>query len=606
VYTKDKNRDFSTYDLRRLHWHRGWHCYAASEDVYSAIEELHALHCPECHVQSDSIRNLKKHVKEEHHKQYCELCVSGSKRFINELPLYTSKELQQHRDHGDGTGAGFKGHPECRFCRQFFYAEDELFAHMNQKHERCFLCERMGKHYQYWANYGKLEEHFRSNHFMCTAQACLDRKFVVFASDVELKAHIALEHDPSARDRKGRGARLDLASLDSSGSHSSHAGTSAVAGDVLDLTRVANIDSGLPQRTRAEIRQAMLAAAENAGAMHPRMPVPSSSVSSSLGARSSHRHGKKQHGQHHDGDDGDGSSQSLASRIKAALGGDDTQFRRFQTLANDYRKGLRGAPVFLKSVRDAFGSALDRETLIDVAHTCPDDQQRADLIRALEDERDRQLYLREQQQIASVSGNSAASMVDATRNRVELWPGLSETSAPSGSGTTGPAYSATVGGSMSSSAHAAPAAAVAPQPSGPAPVAVQPTRPSGTSAAAAVAAASGPSPWAALVSGRASGAGQQFPTLGAAVSSDPFPALPPSSGTAHAGSSSRSHVPHDSVPSWQRELSKVQNAKKKDKGKNKGKSKWNMYSSEFPEGSSAGSSSRPVENAWQRPLHPGQ
>ncbi len=39
-----------------------------------------------------------------------------------------------------------------------------------------------------------IAEHFRDDHHMCPHPACLEKKFVVFAPEAELKRHIATEH----------------------------------------------------------------------------------------------------------------------------------------------------------------------------------------------------------------------------------------------------------------------------------------------------------------------------------------------------------------------------------------------------------------------------
>ena len=54
--------------------------------------------------------------------------------FIPEQQLYTKQELDRHLKSGDTAGplaeSGFKGHPQCRFCRKRFYGDSELFLHM--------------------------------------------------------------------------------------------------------------------------------------------------------------------------------------------------------------------------------------------------------------------------------------------------------------------------------------------------------------------------------------------------------------------------------------------------------------------------------------------
>ena len=33
-------------------------------------------------------------------------------------------------------------HPLCAFCRECYFGDDELYAHMREKHEECFVCKR--------------------------------------------------------------------------------------------------------------------------------------------------------------------------------------------------------------------------------------------------------------------------------------------------------------------------------------------------------------------------------------------------------------------------------------------------------------------------------
>ncbi len=69
-------------------------------------------------------------------------------------------------DAGPMAEAGFKGHPSCRFCRKPFYGDNELFMHMQQTHEQCFLCRRARPDkFVYYRDYAELEgEQRRTNH----------------------------------------------------------------------------------------------------------------------------------------------------------------------------------------------------------------------------------------------------------------------------------------------------------------------------------------------------------------------------------------------------------------------------------------------------------
>ena len=82
--------------------------------------------------------------------------------FIPEQIAYSKTDLERHMRSGDLTGpmaeSGFKGHPQCRFCRRRFYGDNELFAHMQSAHEQCFLCRRARPdRYVYYKDYNELE-----------------------------------------------------------------------------------------------------------------------------------------------------------------------------------------------------------------------------------------------------------------------------------------------------------------------------------------------------------------------------------------------------------------------------------------------------------------
>ena len=148
----------------------------------------------------------------------CDLCTRNKKVFTHEHELFTKEELRRHEDKGDdkpgaADQSGFRGHPKCGFCRQHFYGDDELYTHCREKHERCHICDRrnQGRSPQYYLNYNALEEHFRKDHFVCLDRECLEKKFVVFDSEMDLKAH-QLEAHPNGltKDALRDARRVDL------------------------------------------------------------------------------------------------------------------------------------------------------------------------------------------------------------------------------------------------------------------------------------------------------------------------------------------------------------------------------------------------------------
>jgi hypothetical protein len=153
---------------------------------------------------------------------FSDLCTRNKKVFTHEHELFTASELRKHERFGDDNpGAvdqsGFKGHPECGFCRLRFYGDDELYEHCRDKHERCYLCDRrnVGRQPQYYVDYNSLEAHFRKDHFLCFDRECLEKKFVVFDSEIDLKAH-QLEAHPNdlSKDARREARRIDMSGFD--------------------------------------------------------------------------------------------------------------------------------------------------------------------------------------------------------------------------------------------------------------------------------------------------------------------------------------------------------------------------------------------------------
>ncbi|CAO3566361.1 unnamed protein product [Mortierella alpina] len=145
----------------------------------------------------------------------------------------TASQLMRHFKNGDAgqvnqnsaEPSGFKGHPECGFCKESFYGDDELFDHCKKNHEQCFLCLRRNVRHQYYNKYADLERHLHSEHYACMDPECLEKKFVVFDSDLDLKAHEAEVHPHSAHGQRNR--LRDARKIDINFSYHSPAGESS-------------------------------------------------------------------------------------------------------------------------------------------------------------------------------------------------------------------------------------------------------------------------------------------------------------------------------------------------------------------------------------------
>ncbi|RMZ74184.1 c2h2 finger domain [Pyrenophora seminiperda CCB06] len=191
-----KYEDFSTADFFKSDDTLGIHF--ENSGVFDDTRLLLQYNCPdgECDVACLGWPDLHRHTKTAHNKMI-DLCTRNKKVFTHEHELFTQPELRKHQKFGDDNpGAidqsGFKGHPECGFCRERFYGDDELYTHCRDKHERCHICDRReggSRKQQYFVNYDSLEVHFRKDHFLCPDRECLEKKFVVFDSEIDLKAH---------------------------------------------------------------------------------------------------------------------------------------------------------------------------------------------------------------------------------------------------------------------------------------------------------------------------------------------------------------------------------------------------------------------------------
>lgn len=165
--------------------------FGTTTAVLSEVQQLLSFNCPfdRCNGAFKEKQGLALHVKKAHKRAFCQICVDYGKFFSRELSVYTEQELRMHLV---GKEEGFNGHPECAYCRIHFYSGDELQQHCRQVHHRCEICDKQpasrlaGTVYE---NLGALQDHFKGAHFLCNKQECLENKFIVFATEAELKYH---------------------------------------------------------------------------------------------------------------------------------------------------------------------------------------------------------------------------------------------------------------------------------------------------------------------------------------------------------------------------------------------------------------------------------
>ena len=225
IFTDDATKryeDFRDEDFARVDDNLG--IRYENRDIFEDTVLLLRYNCPDssCDVACLGWPDLHRHVKGVHGKIMCDLCTRNKKVFTHEHELFTISELRKHEKFGDDNpGAidqsGFKGHPECGFCRQRFYGDDELYTHCRERHERCHICDRQGgnQQQQYFLDYNALEVHFGKQHFLCLDKECLEQKFVVFASEMDLRAHQLEKHPHGmSKDARRDARRVDISGFD--------------------------------------------------------------------------------------------------------------------------------------------------------------------------------------------------------------------------------------------------------------------------------------------------------------------------------------------------------------------------------------------------------
>ncbi|KAJ7926223.1 hypothetical protein B0H13DRAFT_1973088 [Mycena leptocephala] len=220
VFTPSADAVFASFETENMTWKDAkLSIYFETQEMMEETLLLLRFNCPdtECDYLGNSWSDLKLHTRATHGRLMCDLCIRHKKVFAHEhtlyppniLPLHLPSMLSHQRSSKAASGKvkDIEGgiHPLCEFCRECFFADDELFAHMRETHEECFVCKRNDVRDQYFLNYAALEGHFTNAHHPCPHGPCKERKFVVFGSALDLQAHLVEEHGGEM----GKGGRRD-------------------------------------------------------------------------------------------------------------------------------------------------------------------------------------------------------------------------------------------------------------------------------------------------------------------------------------------------------------------------------------------------------------
>ena len=206
IFTANATKAFGAYTPDELPYvDEKLAIYFETEQDYQDTISLLRFNCPnpKCEAMCAGWADLKTHVKREHSRLLCDLCIKHKKIFSHEHTLYTAASLQAHLTNE---------HHYCEYCRQHFYSDDELWVHMRDNHEQCHICKHRSEEerWRYYKDYRMLEQHFKKEHYLCPARECLEKKFVVFENQMEFQVHQVQEHGHTLSSREKRDAlRVD-------------------------------------------------------------------------------------------------------------------------------------------------------------------------------------------------------------------------------------------------------------------------------------------------------------------------------------------------------------------------------------------------------------
>ncbi|XP_071507806.1 E3 ubiquitin-protein ligase ZNF598-like [Diadema antillarum] len=177
---------------------RKYGIFFASSWIQEEYRKILAHKCNICGLKTPAFatfKQLQDHMRKEHERFSCNLCVEHIKVLSSERKFYSRKELAQHRRSGDRDDTSYRGHPLCEFCDERYFDNDELLRHLRKDHYFCHFCENDGVTNQYYGEYPDLADHFRSDHFLCEEDGCVHERFLgAFRTEIDLKAHKAKVH----------------------------------------------------------------------------------------------------------------------------------------------------------------------------------------------------------------------------------------------------------------------------------------------------------------------------------------------------------------------------------------------------------------------------
>lgn len=192
-------------DLKQMVSNEQLGMYFADTKIEQEVAALFDYQCTmeNCSNQNgcrfSKLQQLEDHLWYVHWRQLCQTCILERPAFLCEQYAYCSRDMHRHCREGDCSHNGMPAlpaHPTCKFCKQYFYSEEELHQHMHMAHHLCHICEKMGRRNEFYGSWHSLSLHYQQHHYVCAHADCVQNgfRFIAFANEDELHLHHLAEH----------------------------------------------------------------------------------------------------------------------------------------------------------------------------------------------------------------------------------------------------------------------------------------------------------------------------------------------------------------------------------------------------------------------------
>ncbi|CAG8468120.1 17381_t:CDS:2 [Acaulospora colombiana] len=175
IFTRDPEKPFQDYkDADIPYIDKKLNVFCEDLEIYEDIGILLSFNCPEinCEERFNGWFDLKRHVKREH---------KSIKKFLS-ISILCSLSMNLMITLKKATNKDSKGIRSANFAMHIF----------TEKMSFIIIAEI----YMYYAIF---QQHFKKEHYLCLHEECLEKKFIVFRTSIDLKAHEVEVHGSDER-----------------------------------------------------------------------------------------------------------------------------------------------------------------------------------------------------------------------------------------------------------------------------------------------------------------------------------------------------------------------------------------------------------------------